>query len=177
MKVVIENGTLSKIISDLFDRNEWQKARRLIVRELAKDPQNHWLLTRLSTTYYEEYKYEEALDASLKAMEIKPHCPLVLWDLATTLDMISREEESIHILKKLLRRGVLKIAYDECGEGRRWSESLLNDCRFRIANSYRRLNQMELSKKFILLHLRHRKPGLPSLYSITEAKELLRSVS
>lgn len=177
MKTSTDKKIRSDIINDFFEKEDWNKARQIILKELKKDPENHWLLTRLSTSYYEEHNYEKALDASLKAIEIKPNCPLVLWDLASALDMLSREIEAIRIWKNLLRRGDSKIAYDECGEGKKWAESLLNDCRYRIANSYQRINQTALSRRYILLHLEHRKSGLPSLYSISNARKLLRQVS
>jgi hypothetical protein len=41
--------------------------------------------------------------------------------------------EAIAIWESLLARGVDAIAADYCSEGRDWAESMINDCRFRLA--------------------------------------------
>src|SRR5688572_8717949 len=92
--------TLSKRINRLFDHEKWAAARSLIERELATLPADdwtrHWWLTRLSTTYYEERNYKKARELAEQAVAIAPSCPLVLWDLAGTLDMLGDKAGAIH---------------------------------------------------------------------------------
>jgi predicted Zn-dependent protease len=59
----------SEPLNDLFDREDWSGARRLILPELKKTPDSHWLLDRLSVTYYEQRKYAEALRIIRKAQK------------------------------------------------------------------------------------------------------------
>ena len=132
----------------------------------------HWCLARLSTAYYEARKYRKALRIVEKARELNPRCPYVLWNYAGTLDMVGRKQEAIRIFKSLLRRGIQNIAHGECGEGVRWAESLLNDCRFRVADSYYFQGKKRLSTRWLMAHLSHRRPGLHSLYSMKEVREL-----
>jgi len=164
-------GDHSRQIESLLRKESWKQARKVIRIELAKDPKSHWLLTRLSATYYEERRYKLALKCVKKARLIAPECPLVIWDYAGSLDMLGREEAAITIWKKLISRGERSIAFDECGEGLRWARSLINDCYYRIGNSYREIGNERLARSFIRKHLRGRKPRLPSLY---EAKKIRR---
>jgi len=89
-----------------------------MVRPSRVSSDDHWLLTRLGLTYYEEHNYKKALFYETQALRLAPKCPLVLWDYAGTLEMLGRDKEAIAIYRKLVKRGVDKIAYGECGEGR-----------------------------------------------------------
>src|SRR5215469_7498410 len=51
-------------IERLIDAEEWPAARRAIRADLKSDPENHWLLTRLGLTYYEEKDYGRALECA-----------------------------------------------------------------------------------------------------------------
>jgi hypothetical protein len=128
--------TLSERINDCFNREAWGEAREIILRALRKSPDDHWLISRLSTTYYEEKDYQQALQLARRAVQLDRTCPLVLWDLAGALDAIGDKEQAIKTYEKLLSRGVDGIANDECGEGEEWAKSLLADCKLRAALCY-----------------------------------------
>jgi len=157
-------------------KEDWNRAIELNSRLLKNEPDNHWLITRLSSSYYEARQYRKALFLAKKALSIDPYCPLALWDYATSLDMLERESEAILIWKKLLKRGAERVAYGDCGEGIRWAESLMNDCRYRIGRSYVRMGKISTGKKYYKMHLNHRKAGLPSLYSRREVEAQLRKL-
>jgi tetratricopeptide (TPR) repeat protein len=157
-------------------QEDWQIARAIILKELKKTPGDHWLLTRLSLTYYEEHKYKKALKIVEKALKYAPKCPLVLWDYAGTLDMIGQHQEAIKIWKRLLRIGIDKIAYGECGEGLRWARSLLNDSRYRIGRSYRKMGKLKQASNYIFAHISHRTPGTPSIYLLSTVKRELNDI-
>jgi len=80
---------MSKEIEKLINAEEWRAARKKIRLALQKKPDDHWLLTRLSLTYYEERNYRMALSYNTKAMKHAPTCPLVLWDYAGSLSMLT----------------------------------------------------------------------------------------
>jgi hypothetical protein len=153
---------------------KWREARKLILTELALFPRSHWLTTRLSTTYYEERKYKKALVVSKRALKLDPQCPLILWDYACVLDMLGEEKSAIAVWKRLLRRGEKAVAFDKCGEGIRWARSLLNDCRYRIGVSFLDVGNKVLGKQYMVEHLRYRRPGIPSSYSMKDVREAMK---
>lgn len=68
-------------------------------------------------TYYEEFKYEKALEYDSQALSLAPNCPLALWGYAGSLDMLGREREALKIYQRLVKRGAESITHGECGEG------------------------------------------------------------
>lgn len=167
------NSKMDQLIEDHIRREEWKKARVLISKVLKTNKNDHWLISRLATTYYEEGKYEKAMKLEEKARRLAPHCPLVLWGYASALDMLEQEAKAIRIWKRLLDRGEEEIAYGECGEGIRWARSLLNDCRYRIALAYRDLGKLEIALGYLQEHIQKRLPGVPSIYPLPEVKKKL----
>jgi len=89
-------------IEKAIEAQDWPKARKLIQRELLQNRNDHWLLTRLSLTYYEEHQYHAALWLALKALRLAPYCPLVNWDRAGSLEMLGREDEALKLYRRLL---------------------------------------------------------------------------
>src|SRR5438309_778426 len=78
--------SVTKVIDRLFAQERWADARAVLAKELAREPDSHWLRARLSTTYYEELNYDRALEEVEEARRLAPDCPLVLWEYAGTLD-------------------------------------------------------------------------------------------
>ena len=161
---------MSKRIEKLFNSGNWRAARKLILSELKDDPKNHWLLTRLSSTYYEECNYKKALQISRKAYSVDSNCPLVLWDLAGPLDMLGRKEEAIKLYRNIIRRGVDKIAFDECGEGLARSRGLVADCHYRLFLCFHSLGLNNKAQVFLKKHLSLRGRGCQSIYPLRQIK-------
>src|SRR5260370_22648315 len=89
-------------INDLFRKDRWNEARKLLERELTKDPDNHWLLTQIGVTLYEQHRYKEALRLLQKSRKILDDCPLTLWNLAGTFDALGRPAKAARIFTRLL---------------------------------------------------------------------------
>lgn len=159
---------MSRDIEERIQAQDWPGARRLIEARLTADADNHWLLTRLSLTYYEERDYQHALQVSKRALALAPNCPLVLWDYAGTLEMLGRYREGLSIFRRVIRRGVESIAHGECGEGVGWARGLIADCHYRTAGCYRKLKQEARSLREFEKHLDMRGPGCYSIYSLRE---------
>ena len=157
-------------------RKEWKKALDITKKLLAASPDSHWLLTRLGTHYHELFRYRTALKYCLKALALAPHCPLVLWDYAGTLSMLERRKEARKIYKRLLRRGVERIAFGECGEGRRWAQGLLADCRYRLAIDYAEEGKKKLAVRYLRGYLDMKRPGLLTIYSSKVARKKLAAL-
>jgi len=162
---------MSKAIEKAIEKNDWPRARALLRRALKRDPDSHWLITRLGLTYYEQRQYKRALHYSEKALALSPRCPLVLWDYAGCLDMLGRPKEAISIYRRLIRRGVDRIAHGDCGEGIAWARGLVADCHYRMAHCYRDLGN---TRQAVVSHRRHlalRGPGCRSSYPIDKVRQ------
>lgn len=169
---------LSKKINALFAKEKWKEARALIEKEMEKrgDECDHWLLTRLATTYYEERHYKKALQLNEKARSLAPNCPLVLWDYAGTLDALGRSEEAIAIFMSLILRGPDKIGREECGEGLEWAIGLLADCFYRVSVCLIHLHRPQPARKFFLWYAQLVAAGAQSIYTDSES-EIIKHIS
>lgn len=169
--------TLSEKINEHFNREQWAAARRLLQAELKKNPHDHWLVTRLGTTYYEARNYRKALDLARKANILAPDCPLVLWDLAGSLAMTGDPNAAVEVYQSLLHRGLPAVANDECGEGETWAAALLTDCLYRLAECYTQLKDEERAVWCYRKHLDLRLVGAGSIYDLKDARRRLATLA
>ena len=160
----------------LLNAEKYREARAYIRPYLKQTPDDHYFLAIMSLTYYDQYRYKKAYQWSLKALAVAPTCSLALCQYAGILDMLDREQEAIVIWKKLLMRGMRRVAFGQCGEGLRWAESLLNDCRYRLGLAYAQLGAWRQAKYYMQSHLKHRRPGLPSTYTKKMAENHLKRI-
>jgi tetratricopeptide (TPR) repeat protein len=161
-------------IEETISEERWLDARRLIKRALRREPNSHWLLARLALTHYEMFEYGTALDIEGVALAIAPQCPLVLWGYAGSLDMLDRKQEAITIYKRIVSRGVDRLANGECGEGRPRGRGLLADSLYRMALCYTRIGDARAATAFAKRSLAERGPGCESIYPIETVKALAR---
>jgi tetratricopeptide (TPR) repeat protein len=125
--------TKAKLIEKAVQAEDWAAARSLIKTMLRPSPKDHWLLSRLALTYYEERQYERALYWEAMALQEAPYCPLAIWGHAGSLEMLGRSAEARVLYRWLLSWGEEELAYGDCGEGIRKARSLVTDCHYRIA--------------------------------------------
>lgn len=168
---------MSREIETAIGLSDWKEARRLIRAALRRQPDSHWLLTRLSATFYEERNYAQALSVGLDACEVAPNCPLVLWDLAGTFDMLDRHADAVKLYRRLIKRGVEEIAVGDCGEGRAWARGLVADCWYRIAGCESKRGQRVRAVQSYEQHLKMRGPGCRSLYDIELVRREMSALS
>jgi tetratricopeptide (TPR) repeat protein len=143
--------------------------------QLRRSPNDHWLLTRLGLTYYEQRRYKQALRYELLALAEAPHCPLALWDYAGSLEMLDQTEAALKVYMRLVRRGIQRIAFGDCGEGLGWARGLIADCHYRMAGCYAALQRPKMAIKSLKRHIGLRGPGCRSIYSLAKVrKELVK---
>jgi len=164
---------MSEAIETAIQSENWAVARKLIRAALEREPQSHWLITRLALTYYEEQKYAASLSYSHKALKIAPRCPLALWDYAGSLQMLGIHRKALSVYRTLLARGVEGIAYGDCGEGLSWARGLISDCFYRQGLSFKKLKQKKAATESYRKHLKMRGPGCRSIYEIGGVKKEL----
>jgi tetratricopeptide (TPR) repeat protein len=169
---------LSTQIGRLFAKEDWKKARTLLEKELARTPDSHWLLDRISVTYYEQKQYEKALAWIERAFSIKSDCPLVLWDYAGTLFALEMNDEALGLYTRIINSYPDGLLRDECGEDPNWVSSLVMDCFFRIAMCMKKLNRPHDASWFLenFIRMRIKHPKLESLYSVEAAEKQLSSL-
>jgi tetratricopeptide (TPR) repeat protein len=160
--------------ADLIERaigaDDWVGARKLIRHELKRDSNDHWLLSRLALTYYEQRQYLRALDIEAKALQIAPYCPLTIWGYAGSLDMLGRQREALKLYRWLLSVGEQELAYGDCGEGISAARSLIADCYYRVALIWEEMGQRKKALAAYAEHLARRRPGTRSIYPLREVK-------
>jgi tetratricopeptide (TPR) repeat protein len=165
----------NKKLNQLLDNENWKEARNLLKKWLKIEPNDHWLLTRLSLTYYEDRNYKEALKYAKKANSLNPNCPLVLWDLACALYGKNKYYEAIKIWKKIISKGENKIAYGICSEGKKWAQSLINDSIYRIGFSYKKLGKYSIAINYYNKYITNREYA-KSIYNLRSVKKELKEM-
>lgn len=157
-------------IEAALDREDWEGARALIRAELKDDSNNHWLLTRLSTTYYEQRRYAKALGLVKKAYKLFPNCPLVLWDYAGSLDSVGKHRAALKIYLALVKKGARKLGdMEPCGEGRKWALGLVTDCLYRAGVCWEHLGKKQTAIRWLKAFLQARAECPESIYSADDA--------
>lgn len=169
-----ENKLSSKIGSH-FQREEWEEARRVLVREHEKDPHSHWVLTQLGVTFYEQRRYEEALPLFLESRDIVPDCPLTLWNLAGTLESLGKHAGAMQTYTWLLRN---KKSPDDdpCWESKEWADALKTDCVYRIGVCFQHLGKKRKAGDCYRQYLDLLSIGIEGSYSIDDVRRQLRDL-
>ena len=163
-----------RAIENAIKREDWRRARRLVQAALRQQPDCHWLITRLGLTYYEEHDYRRALAIEKRAYDIAPRCPLVLWDLAGTLDMLRRHRDAAAIYRRLIRRGVKSVAFGDCGEGLARARGLVADCWYRLARCQSKMGRRADAVRCYERHVAMRGPGCHSIYPLRDVRREVR---
>jgi tetratricopeptide (TPR) repeat protein len=164
---------MSRAIETAIKKEDWKRARRLVRAALRQQPDSHWLIARLALTYYEEHNYEHSLTIAEQARKTAPHCPLVLWELAGSLDMLGRHRTAIAIYRRLIRRGVESITFGDCGEGLAWARGLIADCWYRVARCQHKVGRRADAVRGYERHLAMRGPGCRSIYALHDVRKEL----
>ncbi len=164
-------------IERLIEQKSWSKARALIQEELVSAPTDHWLWMTLSLTYYEQKRYDKALQCSKRAVELQPECPLALWHYAGSLSLSGRGPAALAIWTILLDTNPEKIAYDECGEGMDRALQLLNDVHYRMGRYFQSEGKDEQARASFKKYLHNRAHGVGSIYDETRVKRYLAKLS
>jgi tetratricopeptide (TPR) repeat protein len=167
---------MSKEIEKAIRADDWLTARALIRTALKSEPTSHWLIARLGLTYYEQRQYKRALRCLEKAMALAPSCPLVLWDYAGALDMLGRTDDAIRIYRRLINRGVERIAVERCGEGKAWARGLIADCHFRLASCLMEKGRFKKAEAVLDRHIALRGRGCRTIYGMKDVRKQMREL-
>jgi tetratricopeptide (TPR) repeat protein len=171
-----EQRKAGKQIEAAIARDDWKRARTIIRAWLRRKPGDHWLLTRMSLTYYEQHNYGTALKYALQAVQSAPHCPLAVWDYAGALDMTGQREDALRAYRWLVKRGAENLAFGDCGEGIQSARSLVADCYYRMARIFEDQGQRKKAITSYQHHLAHRTRGTRSIYPLRDIRRKVRGL-
>ena len=157
-------------IEDAIQKDEWKKARALIRDWLREDPKDHWLLSRLALTYYEQHQYKKAIHFEVKALQIEPYCPWSVWGYASALEMLGEASKASMVFRWLVSWGEDYLAEDPCVGGVRLARSLIADCHYRIAGILVEMHQWKRAKTAFEQHFALRRKGAHSTYPLKEVQ-------
>jgi tetratricopeptide (TPR) repeat protein len=169
-----ENKRKGKI-DDLFQRAQWEEARRILERQRVEDPHDHWVLTQLGVTFYEQRRYEEALQLFLESQQIVPDCPLTLWNLAGTLDALGNYANALRVYTWLLLNQKSPDD-DPCWESKEWADALKTDCVYRVGVCFHHLGEKRKAERWYRQYLDFLSNGIEGSYSIDDVKRQMRDL-
>jgi tetratricopeptide (TPR) repeat protein len=172
---MVGNG-FSKRIADFFQEENWAEARALLKRELEKEPENHWLLTQLGVTYYEQQQYKAALKIFLESYKILDDCPLTLWNLAGTFDALGESKKAIAIYTWLLE-SAKSPADDPCWESKAWTDRLKTDCVFRLGVCFQKQGKRSVALDCFRQYLNLLSIGIDGMYTAEDALKRIHGLS
>ena len=166
-------------IESLIAGGAWEAAESVIEKQLVKEPDDHWLLARLSAVKYERRDYNAALDAAEKALKIVPDCPLALWSYAGALDMLGRTKEAGKVTIDLTRRGLTELNNpdedsNECWEDADWTRGVVVDCIFRTADCLAKIGKRDDAVEWYHRFLGLLDFGMQGIYTRAEATARLK---
>jgi hypothetical protein len=168
------NG-FSDSVNRLFERADWEGARRLLEKERAKKPQDHWVLTQLGVTFYEQRRYEDALQLFLASLKLMPECPLTLWNLAGTLDALGNSGEAVRVYTWLLESKT-SPEDDPCWESAEWADSLRTDCVYRLGVCFQHLGQKHKAEHCFEQYSKLLLRGIKGTYSLEDVARQIQSL-
>jgi hypothetical protein len=166
---------LNERVTKLFEECQWGKARALLEKAREKDHENHWLLTQLGVTYYEQRKYKKALQIFLKSQKIVPDCPLTLWNVAGTLSALGNQTEAMRIYTSLLQSNK-SPEEDSCWESEQWTNSLKADCVYRLGDCFERQGKKRKAEHCYREYLDLMLIGIEGSYSIEDVKRQVQEL-
>jgi tetratricopeptide (TPR) repeat protein len=148
----------------------------LLEREREKFPDDHWVQTQLSVTFYEQQRYWEALDGLLASRRLVPDCPLTLWNLAGVSDALGNHTEALKIYRWILA-STESPEDDPCWESKEWTDVLKTDCVYRIGVCLRNLGQNSDAENCFRQYLQLLSLGIEGTYSAEDALRQIQGVS
>lgn len=172
--ILTHNIEITNKVNEYFDTENYEAAKQFLLKKNEESLDDHWLLAQLAICIYELRDYKTALNYSQQAIELVPDCPLAQDYHAIILFANNRVEEAAQIWTALIEKGIDEIAYGQCGEGKRFAKSLLNDIYFRMGDVYLHKKQQEQALVYYKKHLENRQRGI---YSNFTKKEVLSEIA
>ena len=153
-----------------------KNARQLIKKLDYKN--DHYLLQCIAQTYLDECRFNNngtqrlnfdkkkgmlAEKYIMRAYEINPNCPDVLWVFAKVRETTQQFNLAILYYKKIINLGIKNIVYAGCKLELKIAEELINDSKFELYRLYFNLNPV-ISRKYLSLYKKGLRHGVHTIY-------------
>jgi tetratricopeptide (TPR) repeat protein len=135
---------------------------------------DHYTLIRRGLKLHEARKYAAALPHFERACDLAPRCPTALYNRANTLHMLGREEQAHELLRRIFEASPERLRLDcpDCEP-----RSLQLDACFLLSQVVRVWRgECREAIRYAEEHLRRRRRGLRSLWSVREVRCELREM-
>jgi len=173
---LISKKEKQQVFNQLWNESKWTELREFLFKWLNEDPDNHWILLHIAEANYQEKQFDQALEYAEKAFKFAPRCPLAMWEYGETLDRIGRHEEAAFLYKRLIRKGINRVAYGECGEGIRWARMIINDSYYVLGVIYAGKDEFTIAERYIKKYISNRKCKYESRFNLREVKKDLAQI-
>lgn len=174
-----EQSVFSQKLNHLWREQKMHEAKRLLLSEVEKYPDEYFLWTSLAQTCSRLGEYVSALAFSKKAIEICDDDVLVLYNHVTALIETESYQEALPFCQQILEKDVESIAQN--GEGIRWAKSIRNDTLYLQAVALSRLGEFAHSLSLLKQVLAMRERGVYSDFTkkqiLNKIKEIEREIS
>jgi tetratricopeptide (TPR) repeat protein len=164
------------IYDKLWKENKWDELRAHLFHWLADEPDDHWILAQIAECYYLTKQFEKALECAEKAWKSDSRCPMAIWLYAECLLRLKQFDAAEQLYRSLIRRGVNRIAYGQCGEGIRDARTVVNDSRYTLGIIQAYKDEFDLAERNIQKHIASRNPNCTSRFNLREVKKDLNQV-
>ena len=153
----------SEKLNLLWREQKMNDAKKLLLTELEKYPNEYFLYTSLAQTCSGLGEYASALEFSQKAINIRNDDVLVLYNHVTALIETEAYKEALSFCQQILRMSVGRIARN--GEEVKWAKSIRNDTMYLKSIALFKIGQYSQALRIMKQLLTLRQRGLYSDYS------------
>lgn len=161
---------MNKDLLYYIKRREFTKAKKYLQDSLDHTPDDVYLLVQMANVEWNLYHEKEALPYILKAESIKPTDPLLLYTKGRILWSLGNYDEALVPFEKIIQSDIEGLSMN--GFGKKWALSLQNDSRYYKAECLYFIHQDSDALSSLEEHLKKRKRGLESEFSLKEVKRL-----
>jgi tetratricopeptide (TPR) repeat protein len=160
----------------LWIDNNWVELKTFLQTWLEEEPDDHWIVLQIAETNYQLKNNAEALKYAEKAFNLAPVCPLAIWEYAETLVINGKNDAAARLYKILIRKGVNRIAFGECGEGIRTAKGMVNDSIYVLGLIYAKKGEFKLAEKYVRRYISNRNKKYVSRFNLREVKKDLGKI-
>ena len=159
----------------LLKKSIFKKALDVLDAYLADSPEDVYLLTQKANILWNMNKYDDAYSCIQQADALSSGDGLLEYTAGRLLWSMGMYKESIERWNRIIRADDIQM--DLYGYGKRWFDAVQNDARYYKADCLFKLYKDKEALQLVKEHLKNRKKGLQSDFTIGEVRSFMRMLS